>query len=138
MADAQRREDQAGEEQYGQDVGDRRLGRRALHPALPGPLGGPAQEPIQAVPLVHVGNFKERDPQIFRELPHEDVMEWSYQFQRVSVFNQWGAIQQLRHIEFIPEGVAARWLSGLNPRPDTIDGMMEALQAALRHHNYAC
>ena len=35
------------------------------------------------------------------------------------------------------EGVAARWLSGLHPRPDTIDGLMGALQAAFRHHNYA-
>lgn len=119
-------EQEADEERQG-------LGRRALH----GPAGGLAQGPNQAVPLVHVGNFKERDPPIFRGLPHEDVVEWGHQFQRVSVFNQWGPAQQLLHIEFSLEGVAARWLSGLHLRPDTIDGLMEALQAAFRHHNYA-
>jgi hypothetical protein len=64
-------------------------------------------------------------------------MEWSHQFQRVSAFNQWGPTQQYRHIEFSLEGVAAKWLSGLNPRPEKIDGLMGALQAAFRHHNYA-
>jgi hypothetical protein len=64
-------------------------------------------------------------------------MEWSHQFQRVSLFNQWGPAQQLQHIEFSLEGVAARWLSGLHPQPETIDGLMGALQAAFRHHNYA-
>jgi hypothetical protein len=88
-------------------------------------------------PLIHVGNFKERDPPVFRGLPHEDVMEWSIQFQRVSAFNQWGPIQQLRHIEFSLEGVAAKWLLGLQPRPGTFDELMRALQAAFRHHNYA-
>ncbi|EFX75220.1 hypothetical protein DAPPUDRAFT_250567 [Daphnia pulex] len=88
-------------------------------------------------PLIHVGNFKERDPPVFRGLPQEDVMEWSIQFQRVSAFNQWGPIQQLRHIEFSLEGVAAKWLSGLQPRPGTYDELMRALQAAFRHHNYA-
>ncbi|KZR95859.1 Uncharacterized protein APZ42_010133, partial [Daphnia magna] len=39
-------------------------------------------------PVIHVGNFKERDPPVFRGLPHEDVMEWIHQFQRVSAFNQ--------------------------------------------------
>lgn len=88
-------------------------------------------------PVIHVGNFKERDPPVFRGLPHEDVMEWIHQFQRVSAFNQWGPIQQLRHIEFSLEGVAATWLAGLQPRPQTYDGMMAALQGAFRHHNYA-
>jgi hypothetical protein len=133
MADRQQREEQVGGEQHGQDTDDRRLARRALHPGL----AGLNDEAIQAAPLVHVGNFKERDPPIFRGLPHEEVMEWSYQFQRVSAFNQWGPDQQLRHIEFSLEGVAARWFSGLRPRPETIDGMMGALQAAFRHHNYA-
>ncbi|EFX63584.1 hypothetical protein DAPPUDRAFT_119094 [Daphnia pulex] len=133
MADGQQREGQVGGEQHGQDADDRRLVRRALHP---GPAGL-NDEVIQAAPLVHVGNFKERDPPIFRGLPHEDVMEWSYQFQRVSAFNQWGPDQQLRHIEFSLEGVAARWFSGLRPRPETIAGLMGALQAAFRHHNYA-
>jgi hypothetical protein len=133
MADRQQREEQDGGEQHGQDADDRRLVRRALHP---GPAGLNDEE-IQAAPLVHVGNFKERDPPICRGLPHEDVMEWSYQFQRVSAFNQWGPEQQLRHVEFSLEGVAARWFSGLRPRPETIDGMMGALQAAFRHHNYA-
>ena len=64
-------------------------------------------------------------------------MEWSHQFQRVSLFNQWGPAQQLRHIEFSLEGVAARWLTGLHPRPETFDGLMGALQAAFRHQNYA-
>jgi hypothetical protein len=77
------------EEDHGQDEGDRRLGRRALHAPPGGLIGGP----VQAVPLVHVGNFKERDPSVFRGLPHEDVMVWSHQFQRVSAFNQWGAVQ---------------------------------------------
>ena len=71
MADEQQREDQAGGERYGQDVDDRRLGRRALHPALAGPNG----EPVPGVPLVHVGKVKERDPPIFRGSPHEDVLE---------------------------------------------------------------
>ncbi|EFX63978.1 hypothetical protein DAPPUDRAFT_118647, partial [Daphnia pulex] len=90
-------------------------------------------------PLIHVGNFRERDPPIFRGLPHEDVVEWIHQFQRVSAFNQWGPVQQqqLRHIEFSLEGVAATWLSGLQPRPQTYDGMIAALQEAFRHHNYA-
>ncbi|KZR97112.1 Uncharacterized protein APZ42_008197, partial [Daphnia magna] len=48
-----------------------------------------------------------------------------------------GPIQQLRHIEFSLEGVAATWLAGLQPRPQTYDGMMAALQGAFRHHNYA-
>jgi hypothetical protein len=130
---ADQREEQVEGDQHGQDENDRRLGRRALHPGPAGLIGAP----VQAVPLVHVGNFKERDPPVFRGLPHEDVMEWSHQFQRVSAFNQWGAAQQLRHIEFSLEGVAARWLSGLHPRPETIDGLMGALQAAFRHHNYA-
>jgi hypothetical protein len=120
------------EEDHGQDEGNRQLGR-ALHAhgepvqAVPGGLIG---GPVQAAPLVHVGNFKERDPPIFRGLPHEDVMEWSHQFQRVSAFNQWGPAQQYRHIEFSLEGVAEKWLSGLNPRPETIDELMGALQAA--------
>ena len=130
--------DNAEEGQHGQDAEDRRLVRRALHGGLnvePIQVGGPNAEPVQAVPLVHVGNFKERDPPIFRGLPHEDVMEWSHQFQRVSAFNEWGPAQQYRHIEFSLEGVAAKWLSGLNPRPETIDGLMGAPQAAFRHHN---
>jgi hypothetical protein len=127
------------EEDHGQGEENRQLGRRALHAhgepfqAIPGGLIG---GPVPAAP-VHVENFKERDPPIFRGLPHEDVMEWSYQFQRVSAFNQWGPAQQYRHIEFSLEGVAAKWLTGLNPRPETIDGLMGALQAAFRHHNYA-
>ena len=80
MADAQRRGEQAGEGQHGQDVDDRRLVRRALHPEH----AGVNDEPIQAAPLFHAGNFRERDPPVFRGLPHEDVMEWSNQFQRVS------------------------------------------------------
>jgi hypothetical protein len=128
MADRQQRE-----EQHGQDADDRRLVRRALRPGL----AGLNDEAIQAPPLIHVGNFEERDPPIFRGLPHEDVVEWIHQFQRVSAFNQWGAQQQLSHIEFILEGVAARWLSGLNPRPNTIEELIGALQAAFRHHNYA-
>jgi hypothetical protein len=103
---ADQREEQVEGEQYGQDADDRRLGRRALHPAPAGLIG----EPVQAVPLVHVGNFKERDPPIFRGLPHEDVVEWGHQFQRVSLFNQWGPVQQLRNVEFSLEGVAASWL----------------------------
>ena len=67
------------EEDHGQGEGKRQLGRRAHHAYV---------EPVQAAPLVHVGNFKEKDPPIFRGLPHEDVMEWSHQFQRVSAFNQ--------------------------------------------------
>ncbi|KAI9552589.1 hypothetical protein GHT06_020453 [Daphnia sinensis] len=39
----------------------------------------PPNVPIQVAPvvppLIYVGNFKERDPPIFRGLPHEDVME---------------------------------------------------------------
>ena len=77
--------------------------------AIPGGLIG---GPVPAAP-VQVGNIKERDPPIFRGLPHEDVMEWSYQFQRVSAFNQWWPAQQYRHIEFSLEGVAAKWLTGL-------------------------
>jgi hypothetical protein len=88
-------------------------------------------------PLIHVGNFKERDPPVFRGLPHEEVMEWSIQFQRVAAFNQWGPIQLFRHIEFSLDGVAAKWLSGLQPRPGTYDELMRALQAAFRHHNHA-
>jgi hypothetical protein len=98
-------------DQNGQDAEDRRLVRRALHPESAGLIG----EPAQAVPLDHVGNFKKRDPPVFRGLPHEDVMEWSHHFQRVSVFNQWGPAQQLRHIDFSLEGVAATWLSGFHP-----------------------
>jgi hypothetical protein len=98
---------------------------------------GQVVERREVPPLIHVGNFKERDPPIFRGLPHEDVVEWIHQFQRVSAFNQWGAQQQLSHIEFSLEGVAARWLSGLNPRPNTIEELIGALQAAFRHHNYA-
>lgn len=98
----------------------------------PNVLGAP-----NVPPLIHVGNFRERDPPVFRGLPHEDVMEWIHQFQRVSVFNQWGPNQQLRHIDFSLEGVAATWLSGLQPRPQTYDGMIAALQGAFRHHNYA-
>ena len=128
------------EENHGQGEGNRQLGRRALH-ALGEPVqavpGGLIGGPIQAAPLVHVGNFKERDPPIFRGLPHEDVMEWCHQFQRVAFFNQWGPVQQLLNVEFSLEGVAAKWLSGLHPRPGTIDGLMGALQAAFRHHNYA-
>jgi hypothetical protein len=48
-----------------QNAEDRRLGWRALHGGLnvePIQAGGPNAEPVQAVPLVHVGNFKERDP----------------------------------------------------------------------------
>jgi hypothetical protein len=56
-------------------------------------------------PVIHVGNFRERDPPNFRGLPHEDVMEWIHKFQRVSAFNQWGPVQQLRHIEFSLEGL---------------------------------
>jgi hypothetical protein len=41
-------------------------------------------------PLIHVVNLRELDPPIFRGLLHEDVMEWTYQFQRVSEFNHWG------------------------------------------------
>ena len=103
------------EEGHGQGEGNGQLGRRALH-ALGEPfqavLGGLIGGPVPAAP-VHVGNFKERDPPIFRGLPHEDVMEWSHQFQRVSLFNQWGPAQQYRHIEFSLEGVAAKWLTGL-------------------------
>lgn len=54
----------------------------------PNVLGAP-----NVPPLIHVGNFRERDPPVFRGLPHEDVMEWIHQFQRVSVFNQWGPNQ---------------------------------------------
>jgi hypothetical protein len=125
---ADQREEQVEGDQHGQDEENRRLGRRALHAH---------GEPVQAALLVHVGNFKERDPPIFRGLPHEDVMEWGHQFQRVSLLNQWGPAQQLRNVEFSLEGVAARWLSGLQPRLETIDGLMGALQAAFRHHNYA-
>jgi hypothetical protein len=64
-------------------------------------------------------------------------MEWIHQFQRVSEFNQWGPNQQLRHIEFSLEGVAAKWLQGLRPRPNTYDDLIGSLQAAFRHHNYA-
>jgi hypothetical protein len=60
--------DDAEEGRHGQDVEDRRLVRRALHPGLIG-------EPAQAAPLVHVGKFKERDLPVFRGLLHEDVME---------------------------------------------------------------
>ncbi|EFX64639.1 hypothetical protein DAPPUDRAFT_118003 [Daphnia pulex] len=84
-----------------------------------------------------VEQMEGKDPPIFRGLPNEDVMEWIHQFQRVSVFHQWGAQQQLRHIEFSLEGVAERWLSGLDPRPNTIGGLLGALQRAFRHHNYA-
>jgi hypothetical protein len=41
-------------------------------------------------PLIHVVNLRELDPPIFRGLLHEDVMAWTYQFQRVSEFNNWG------------------------------------------------
>jgi hypothetical protein len=51
-------------------------------------------------------------------------VESIHQFQRVSVFNRLGAQQQRRHIEFIMEGNAACWLSGLNPRPNTIGGIL--------------
>ena len=129
--------DDAEEGQHGQGEGNRQLGRRALHAHGEPVQGGLFGAPVQAAPLVHVGNFKERDPPIFRGLPHEDVVEWGHQFQRVAMFNQWGPEQQLRNVEFSLEGVAARWLTGLNPRPDTIDGLMGALQAAFRHHNYA-
>ena len=122
-------EGQAG----GEGLDDRRLARRALH----GANDGINDAPLRAAPVVHVGNFREKDPPIFHGLPNEDVMEWSHQFQRVSLFNQWGPAQQLRHIEFSLEGVAARWLTGLHPRPETFDGLMGALQAAFRHHNYA-
>ncbi|EFX67709.1 hypothetical protein DAPPUDRAFT_115220 [Daphnia pulex] len=100
-------------------------------------LLGRGVEQMEVPALIHVGNFKEKDPPIFRGLPNEDVMEWIHQFQRVSVFHQWGAQQQLRHIEFSLEGVAERWLSGLDPRPNTIGGLLGALQRAFRHHNYA-
>ncbi len=51
-------------------------------------LLGLGVEQMEVPALIHVGNFKEKDPPIFRGLPHENVMEWIHQFQRVSVFNQ--------------------------------------------------
>jgi hypothetical protein len=93
-------------------------------------LLGRGVEQMEVPALIHVGNFKKKNPPIFRGLPHEDVIEWIHQFQRVSVFTQWGAQQQLRHIELCLEGVAKRWLSGLNPRPNTISGLLGALQGA--------
>jgi hypothetical protein len=63
------------EEDHGLGEGNRQLGCRALHAHGEQVQGGLFIGPVPAAPLVHVGNFKERDPPIFRGLPHEDVME---------------------------------------------------------------
>ena len=45
--------------------------------------------PVAVVVNEQAPRLRARDPPIFRGEPHEDVVEWLRQFQRVSDFNLW-------------------------------------------------
>jgi hypothetical protein len=92
--------------------------------------------PVAVVVNEQAPRLRARDPPIFRGEPHEDVVEWLRQFQRVSDFNLWDGNQQLRQLPLCLEGVAERWFSSLNPRPDTFPALSDRVLRAFRHQNY--